>query len=166
MQSTGGLINDIIVFGVFIYLTLLVSGKVKLGESNQEKLNNLMERKGTLLKILVYAGTAVFAILILIRLFAFKDSRQVNASKLQTQHRQWTKADKDAMTKACIANAKNSYQKDPVGTTSLCACVTEKFTSKYTYDQAKELNKKPQQEQMDSVIPIIKSCKTEIKPSN
>ena len=85
MQSTGGLINDIIVFGVFIYLKLLVSGKVKLGESNQEKLNNLMERKGTLLKILVYAGTAVFAILILISLFAFKDSRQVNASKLQTQ---------------------------------------------------------------------------------
>ena len=166
MQSTGGLINDIIVFGVFIYLTLIVTGKVKLGESNQAKFDNLMERKGVLLKILVYAGTVIFAILILISLFAFKDSREVNISNLQTQHREWTKADKDAMTKACIANAKNSYQKDPVGTTSLCACVTDKFTSKYTYDQAQELNRKPQQEQMDSVMPIIKACKTDIKPSN
>ena len=43
-------------FAIFIYLTLLVIGKVKLAESIQEKFDNLMERKGTLLKILVYGG--------------------------------------------------------------------------------------------------------------
>jgi hypothetical protein len=62
------------------------------------------------------------------------------------------------MTKACIENAKNSYAKDPVRTTSLCECVTEKFTTKYTYDQAEELGKKSRQEQMDSAFILIKSC--------
>jgi hypothetical protein len=107
MQSIGGLVNDIIVFAIFIYLTLLVSRKVKLRESNQEKFDNLMERKGTLLKILAYGGAIIFAALILISIFAFKDSGQINTSNFQIQRRQWTKADKEAMTKACIANAQN-----------------------------------------------------------
>jgi preprotein translocase subunit SecG len=144
MQSTGGLINDIVIFVIFIYLVLLINGKVKLGENNQVKFDNIMERKGTLLKILVYACTAIFAILILVSIFSFTNR--------QVQHRRWTKADKDAMTKTCIANAKNSYQKDPVRTTALCECATEKVISKYTYEEAMKLNSKSQQEQLDSMI--------------
>ncbi len=117
-----------------------------------------MERRGKLFKILAYAGTIIFAALILIDIFSFKYKLQTPLN-LQTQPRQWTQADKDAMTKACIENAKNSYAKDPVKTTSLCECVTEKLTTKYTYDQAQELNKKSQQEQFDSLIPILNSCR-------
>jgi amino acid transporter len=141
MQAIGGLIDDIIVLGIFIYLSLLVSGKIKLRQERQEKFDAMMERKGTLFKILAYGGTIIFAALILIGIFSFKDKSQ-NTFNVNTQPRQWTQVDKDAMTKACIENAKNSYAKDPVKTTSLCECVTEKFTAKYTYDQAQELGKK------------------------
>ncbi len=157
MQAIGGLINDIIVLGVFIYFSLLVSGKIKLQKERQEKFDAMIERKGTLFKILAYGGTIIFAALILLSIFSFKDKSE-NALNVNTQPRQWTQADKDAMTKACIENAKNSYAKDPVKTTSLCDCVTEKFTAKYTYDQAEELSKKSRQEQMDSAVMFIKSC--------
>ncbi|TKK64163.1 hypothetical protein FC093_23130 [Ilyomonas limi] len=157
MQAIGGLIDDIIVLGIFIYFSLLVSGKIKLRQERQEKFDAMMERRGTLFKILAYGGTIIFAALILIGIFSFKDKSQ-NAFNVSTQPRQWTQADKDAMTKACIENAKNSYAKDPVKTTSLCECVTEKFTAKYTYDQAQELGKKSRQEQMDSAFILIKSC--------
>ncbi len=158
MQAIGGLINDIIVFGIFVYFSLLVSGKIRLRQERQEKFDTMMERRGTLFKILAYAGTLIFAALILIGIFSFKDKSQ-NFFNVKTQPRQWTQADKDAMTKACIENAKNSYAKDPVKTTSLCECVTGKFTAKYTYEQAQELNKKSQQEQLDSLMPIINSCR-------
>lgn len=162
MQSTAGLIDDIIFFAIFIFLTFLVSGKVKLGESNQARFDSLIERKGTFLKILVYVGTGLFALLILIRIIEPKVRRQVNSSNLQTAQVEWTKADKEAMTKACIESTKESYQKDSVATISLCECVTEKFASKFTYGQIEELNKKPQNEQLDSVIPLIKSCRAEL----
>jgi len=165
MQSIGGLIDSIIFLAVFIYLTLLVSGKIKLRQERQKKFDAMVQRRGPFYKLLVYGGTIGFAVLILINIFSFRDKPQ-NVFDTNSQPRQWTQADKDAMTKSCIANAKNSYEKDPVGTTSLCECVTEKFTSKYTYDQAVELNKKPQQEQMDSAISLIKSCKNDMKPSN
>jgi hypothetical protein len=34
--------------------------------------------------------------------------------------------DKDAMTKACIEKAVNSYREDSAGTRKLCECATEK----------------------------------------
>jgi hypothetical protein len=161
MQVIGGLIDDIIVLGIFIYFALLVSGKIKLRQERQEKFDAMMERRGTLFKILAYGGVIIFAALILISIFSFKDKSQ-NTFNEKTQPRQWTQADKDAMTKACIENAKNSYAKDPVKTTSLCECVTEKFTAKYTYDQAQELGEKSRQEQMDSALVLIKSCLNEL----
>jgi len=97
MQSTGSLINDILIFAVFIYLTLLVSGKVKLRQDRQEKFDELMSRRGTLLKILAYAGAVLFAILILITLFDFKARRQNRFSNVRQVQRQWTKADNDGI---------------------------------------------------------------------
>jgi hypothetical protein len=70
MQSRGGLINDILVMGVFIYLILLLRGIVKLGKDKQEKLNILIQRRGTLLKVLVYGGAVIFLLNILIDLFS------------------------------------------------------------------------------------------------
>ena len=162
MQSTAGLIDDIIVFAIFIFLTFLVSGKVKLGESNQARFDSLMERKGTFLKILVYVGTGLFALLILISIIEPKTLQRANNTNLRTEHGGWTMADKEAMTRACIESAKESYQKDSAATIALCECVTEKIASKFTYSQIEELNKKPQKVQLDSVIPLIKSCRAEI----
>ena len=67
----GGLINDIIVFAVFIYFSLVVNGKIKLRQDRQEKFDDLMQRRGTLLKILVYSGTIIFALLLIISIFSF-----------------------------------------------------------------------------------------------
>lgn len=163
MQSTGGLINDIIVFAIFIYLVLLVNGNVKLGQSNQAKWDNVMQRKGSLLKILVYLGVVLFALLILKSFFLPDNSQRANASNADSKHHQWTSADKEEMTRDCIASAKEAYQKDSARITALCECVTEKFTSKYTYDQVEELNKKPDQEKRHSILPIVETCKADMK---
>jgi hypothetical protein len=51
MQSTGGIINDFIVFAIFIYLAVLINGKVHLPEATQDKLNNLLYKRGTLINL-------------------------------------------------------------------------------------------------------------------
>ncbi|HVZ97849.1 MAG TPA: hypothetical protein VG847_13295 [Chitinophagaceae bacterium] len=66
MQSIGGIINDIIILGIFIYLVMLVNGKTKLPGSAQEKFDALMARNGTLLKILAYTGTILLILIIAI----------------------------------------------------------------------------------------------------
>ena len=67
-QSIGGLISDIVVFGIFVYLILLLKGKVRLHPNKQEKFDNLLRRKGTLVKILIYGGAVIFAANIIIEL--------------------------------------------------------------------------------------------------
>lgn len=69
MQSSGDLIRNIITFGVLIYLSLIVSGKIKLPKERQEKYDALMKRRGRAFKILVYGMTAIFGILILKHIF-------------------------------------------------------------------------------------------------
>jgi len=69
MQANGGLINNIVVFGIFVYLILLFSGKVKVRGQNQEKLDDLIRKRGTLLKTLAYGGAVIFAAIILIDIF-------------------------------------------------------------------------------------------------
>ena len=64
MQTTAGLINELISLALFIYFSLLVSGKIKLGPERQEKFNAFMQRRGTLFKVLAYAGTIIFSILV------------------------------------------------------------------------------------------------------
>jgi hypothetical protein len=68
MQSKGEILNDLIVFAIFIYLILLINGKVQLPKATQEKLNNLLYKRGTLIKILVYAGAVLFLLLIILNL--------------------------------------------------------------------------------------------------
>jgi len=163
-QSVGGLINDIVVFGIFVYLILLLTGKVKMRGDRQEKLDDLILRKGTILKILAYGGALIFASLIIIGIFSFKPiDRRRNTATL-TNH-PWTKEEKAEMSNACILNAKVSYQRDSIKTRALCECVTESFTSKYTFEQALELNKQPSQEQLNVMIPFIKACQADIHSS-
>jgi multisubunit Na+/H+ antiporter MnhB subunit len=71
MQFTTGLINDLIVFAIFIYLCLLVNGKIKMREERQARFDDLMLRRGRAIKILIYSGTALIGIIILITLFSF-----------------------------------------------------------------------------------------------
>jgi hypothetical protein len=50
-------------------MSLVVSGIIKLKPEKQEKLDSLMERKGTLVKIVAYGGTIIFTLLTLIHSF-------------------------------------------------------------------------------------------------
>ena len=161
LQSTGVLIKNVIVFGIFVYLILLLTGKIKLRGDKQEKLDDLIRRKGTLLKVLAYGGAVIFAAIIAMTISSFKTADKFSNKVNFTDHR-WTKEDKEAMTNACILNAKISYQKDSVKTRALCECVTETLTSKYTYEQAMEMDKQPRQEQLNVVIPFLKACQVEI----
>lgn len=69
MQTTAGLINELISLAIFIYFSLLVSGKIKLRPEYQEKFNAFMQRRGRLFKVLAYAGTAIFVILVIRSIF-------------------------------------------------------------------------------------------------
>ena len=64
MPLTGQIINDLVVLGVFIYLSLLVSGKLKLKDEKQEKLDDFLQRKGGLVKAIVYVGTGFFVLVL------------------------------------------------------------------------------------------------------
>jgi hypothetical protein len=69
-QLIGRLINDILTFGIFVYLILLLTGKVRLRGDRQEKWDDLIRRRGTILKILIFGGATIFATLILIGIFS------------------------------------------------------------------------------------------------
>lgn len=68
-QLIGRLINDIIILALFIYMALLVSGKIKLKPEKQEKFNNLIQRRGTLLNIISYSGI-IFSVYKIVKTFA------------------------------------------------------------------------------------------------
>lgn len=66
MQFLGGHTDDLIVLIVFIYLSLMVRGKVSLSTQRQAKFENFMQQKrGKIFKIVVYVGTALFAFIVL-----------------------------------------------------------------------------------------------------
>ena len=163
-QSIGGLINDIVVFGFFVCLILLLTGKVKMRGEKQEKLDDLIRRRGTLLKFLAFGGAVIFAALILVGIFSFNTVNK-HSLTIEPTNRPWTKEEKEAMSNTCILNAKVSYQKDSVKTRALCECVTESFTSKYSFEQAEELTKRPRQELLNAMIPFLKACQVEVNSS-
>ncbi|AYD49159.1 MAG TPA: hypothetical protein VFQ86_12950 [Arachidicoccus soli] len=66
MQFLGGHVDDLIVLVVFIYLFLMVRRKVSLSTQRQAKFENFMQQKrGKFFRIVVYAGTALFAFIVL-----------------------------------------------------------------------------------------------------
>lgn len=68
MELAGEIINNALLFGLFIYLKLLLHGKIKLSNERQAKLDALIQHRGTLLKIIINGGTLVFGLLLLIGL--------------------------------------------------------------------------------------------------
>jgi hypothetical protein len=67
-QEILGQVDNILVLIVFIFLILLLNGKVRLRPDRQEKFDKIVRRRGTLLKVLVYTGTLIFAAQIVARL--------------------------------------------------------------------------------------------------
>ncbi|NQY09551.1 MAG: hypothetical protein HRT71_08565 [Flavobacteriales bacterium] len=156
MQEIGGIINDLIVLGVFIYSTLLVSGKLKLNPENQEKLDAFLSKKGKWFRPVVYIGTGIFMFLLLFHvseLYLVPDNQETTTVK-------WTESNKKKMTQGCIENAKKSYANDPEGTTTICECTTEKIALKYTLEEFTKMN---EEEMTPIIIPIINSCKDDIE---
>jgi hypothetical protein len=67
-QGILGRLDDILVLTVFIFLILLLNGKVRMRPDRQKKFDEIVRRRGTFLKVLVYCGTLIFAALIVIKL--------------------------------------------------------------------------------------------------
>ncbi len=64
MQELGGLFNDVIVLGIFIYFALLLHGKAK--SSNKriiDKIERYKEKKISF--IVVWGGISIFSLLII-----------------------------------------------------------------------------------------------------
>ena len=60
-QKTGELIGNLIVLGCFIYLSLILSGKIKSKKSIKSFENPTM-----LIKLVIYGGVVIFTILTII----------------------------------------------------------------------------------------------------
>jgi len=69
MRSIPGLIDDLVVLGIFIYLSLLVSGIIRMRQDRQKKWDSIMSRWGTPLRIAVYLVTLLMIFLILRMIF-------------------------------------------------------------------------------------------------
>jgi hypothetical protein len=69
-MKTAEIIDDLIVLAFFLYFTLLVSGILKLKADRQERFDALMKRWGNLLRVIAYAGTAIFLLLIILQIIA------------------------------------------------------------------------------------------------
>jgi hypothetical protein len=67
MQSTGQLLDFGISLAVFVYVLLLLYGKVKLRQDFQIKLDDQIRRRGRTLKIAAFGGAAITLCLILIQ---------------------------------------------------------------------------------------------------
>jgi hypothetical protein len=72
-QRILGNLDDILVLAVFVFFILLLNGKVRLRPDRQEKFDEIVGRRGTLLKVFVYGGTLIFATLVFIQLFRLAD---------------------------------------------------------------------------------------------
>ena len=169
MQQIGGLINDVLALLFFIYFSLLVSGKIKLKQTRQEKFDKLMLEKGKFIKALAYLGTLLFTIIAFKSFIAFRNYQSETILNQQETINGWTKAWRESMTKDCIENAKISYQKNPTGTTALCECATEKYVLKYNPTQSieitNEFNKKSMKEKTEFFEDIINQCKNDTTTS-
>ena len=60
-QGILGQVDNILVLIVFIFLILLLNGKVRMRPDRQKKFDEIVRRRGILLKVLVYGGTLIFA---------------------------------------------------------------------------------------------------------
>lgn len=162
MQEIGELLNDLIVLGIFIYVSLLVSGKIKLKPEKQSKLDGFLTEKGKWFKPMIYCGTILFIVSFTMHLFRSSFIME-NLSLVHETTDKWTEHHKEKMTQTCIDNAKNSYANDPRGTAALCECVTEKLVSKYTHREAMIIDKMSEKEMIPIMMPIIKACMNETK---
>lgn len=68
MQRFFSHLDNILVLAIFIYLILLINGKIRMQPNRQEKLDELVRRRGMLLKILVYGGALFFTVVLIINL--------------------------------------------------------------------------------------------------
>jgi hypothetical protein len=69
MHSIPGLLDDLVVLGIFIYLSLLVSGKIRMRADRQKKWDAMMLRWGMPLRIAIYLVTLLVIFLILRTIF-------------------------------------------------------------------------------------------------
>ena len=67
-QKILGYISDLITIIGLIYMILLIHGYVQLKPEQQEKFDEVLENRGTLLKILVYGAAAIFTVHFIIKL--------------------------------------------------------------------------------------------------
>jgi len=164
MEIILSVLFDIIILGVFAYYSLVVAGIVKLKPERQEKMNDLIQRKGKWVKLFVYGGTVLFLITIILNINMYK--RRQPPVDLKAYPVKWTEADKKEFTQSCILNAKQSYMRNPKKTEDLCKCVTEKFVAKYSYSESKEMTLKSEKEQLEMLQPLIMECMADTLPSN
>lgn len=152
MQEFGTILNDFVVIGIFIFLSLVLSGKIKLNPKKERRLRDLSKNKSRILRILVYGGTIIFTILLIHNLLGL----EVKGSPSR-----WTDSLKKRMTEKCIKDAKESFETNPDGTTELCNCVIEKIAKQYTYEEAMEIDKLIEQDIKTVIMTIVLECKNE-----
>lgn len=70
----------------------------------------------------------------------------------------WTADKKKTLVETCLRDASTTAEKHPEIMKTYCECSVQKVTEKQKYSEYIDNLKKPQDEQMKIIMPIIKDC--------
>ncbi|MBK9108286.1 MAG: hypothetical protein IPM92_07880 [Saprospiraceae bacterium] len=70
----------------------------------------------------------------------------------------WDAEMKSLLIQQCLENGKRTAEKYPDLVQDYCKCATEKITLAYTPEQYGKLITKPEEEQRQSIAPVVESC--------
>jgi hypothetical protein len=81
-----------------------------------------------------------------------------NSGRYDIGSNHWTANNKKIMVETCLRDASTTADKYPEIMKTYCECSTEKITEKQKYSEYIDNLKKPQDEQLKIIMPIIKDC--------
>lgn len=87
-----------------------------------------------------------------------RESQQKPAAFTGANLQYWDAEMKALLIQQCLENGKRTAEKYPDLVQDYCKCATEKITLAFTPEQYGKLITKPEEEQRQSIAPVVESC--------
>jgi len=143
--------------GVYMFLLSFKIYKPKhKTEEQRERMKKWHEKLGSFMKI---------ASVILIINGAYDlIARNSDRYKIgQTEKTEWSASDNQVLVENCMRDAKTTATNYPIITREYCECSMGKIMSEITYTAYVESLKKPTDEQLKIIMPLIQECVDELR---
>jgi hypothetical protein len=141
---------------LFLFSFRIYKPKYKT-DKHKERYHHWLEKFGALMKI-----CSVFLILNGSYDLIKRDTERYKIDS-SNNTRQWTAEDKRILIKNCMHGARTTATNYPQITRDYCECSMTKIMNSMSYEEYVKSLKKPQEEQMKIIVPIIQNCINELK---